>query len=65
MVIIKSDEDLLFLSRVQVAVMLRISLMTWQKVIKQLFWQAYKKQGQKAPKRELEVARKRLKEVLS
>lgn len=26
---------------------------------------AYKKQGQKAPKRELEVARKRLKEVLS
>ncbi|MGE3975273.1 MAG: type II toxin-antitoxin system RelE/ParE family toxin [Bdellovibrionales bacterium] len=26
---------------------------------------AYKKQGQKAPKKELEVARKRLKEVLS
>ena len=26
---------------------------------------SYKKQGQKAPKRELEVARKRLKEVLS
>ena len=26
---------------------------------------AYRKQGQKAPKRELEVARKRLKEVLS
>lgn len=33
--------------------------------VEMMCFHAYKKQGQKAPKKELEAARKRLKEVLS